>query len=82
MANDGSSGFRAEDRMHQDTRTNRGAGELWRYDGAAVMDLNGDGAPNRCSARYETVLPNNGSGYCRSLRLRNLSRCPARRCAA
>ena len=26
MANDGSGGFRAEDRMHQDPRTNRGAG--------------------------------------------------------
>ena len=74
MVNDGTGGFRAEDRMDQNLRTNRSAGEIWRYDGAALVDLNGDGAPELVLGQIRDldpthinqsslVLENDGSGH-------------------
>ena len=73
MVNDGTGGFRAENRMDLDLWTNRSAGEFWRYDGAALVDLNGDGAPELVLGQIRDlhpthinqssiVLQNDGSG--------------------
>ena len=74
MVNDGTGGFRAEDRMDQDLRTNRSEGDIWRYDGAALVDLDGNGAPELVLGQIRDldpvhinqssiVLENDGAGY-------------------
>ena len=74
MVNDGVGGFIAEDRMDPDLRTNRSEGELWRYDGAALVDLSGDGAPELVLGQIRdldpthinqssVVLLNDGAGH-------------------
>ena len=74
MMNDGNGGFRAEARMIDDLRTNEREGEFWRYDGAALVDLNGDGAPELVLGQIRdldpthinqssVVLVNDGAGY-------------------
>ena len=74
MVNDGAGGFRAEDRMDQDLRTNGSQDENWRYDGAVLVDLDGDGAPELVLGQIRDldpshinqsslVLANDGAGY-------------------
>ena len=60
--------------MIDDLRTNEREGEFWRYDGAALVDLNGDGAPELVLGQIRdldpthinqssVVLVNDGAGY-------------------
>ena len=74
MVNDGVGRFRAEDRMDQDLQTNRSQDETWRYDGAVLVDLDGDGAPELVLGQIRDldpfhinqsslVLANDGAGY-------------------
>ena len=43
LVNDGSSGFSSAYQMDENLKTNRNRGELWRYDGAELVDLDRDG---------------------------------------
>ena len=74
MVNDGAGEFSAEDRMEIDLRSNGSAGDSWRFDGARLVDLNGDGAPELVLGQIRDlhpthlnqsslVLVNDGAGY-------------------
>ena len=67
LVNDGSSGFSSAYQMDENLKTNRNRGELWRYDGAELVDLDRDGDLDLVLGQIRDTHPthlNQHSIYC------------------